>query len=68
MTPELRQKIFAYNAAKPYNLSIEEMKQKANTDAVAQPKLAYERPNPTVRTYGPSTRREFLNLARWGAR
>jgi hypothetical protein len=31
ITPELRQKVFAYNAAKPYNLSIDDMKQKAKT-------------------------------------
>jgi hypothetical protein len=68
MTPELRQKVFAYNAAKPYNLSIDEMKQKAKTDAVAEKKLAYERPNPTFRTYGPRTRREFINLASWDSK
>jgi hypothetical protein len=66
MTRALRRKVFAYNAAKPYNLSIEEMKKKARTDAVAQHKLAYERPNPSFRTYGPRTRREFLNLTSWG--
>jgi predicted TIM-barrel fold metal-dependent hydrolase len=67
MTPELRQKVFAYNAAKPYNLSIEEMKKKAKIDAVADKRLAYEQPNPTFRTYGPRTRREFLNLASWNS-
>jgi hypothetical protein len=43
------------------------MKQKAKIDVVAHKKLAYERPNPTCRTYGPRTRREFLNLVRWGS-
>jgi hypothetical protein len=36
------------------------MKKKAKSDAVAERKLAYERPNPTFRAYGPRTRREFL--------
>jgi hypothetical protein len=35
MTPQLCQKVFAYDAAKPYNLSIDEMQKKARTDAVA---------------------------------
>jgi hypothetical protein len=65
MTPEPRQKVFAYNAAKPYNLSIEQTKKNTKRDAVAQHKVAYERSNPSFRTYGPRTRREFLNLARW---
>jgi hypothetical protein len=60
--------VFAYNAAKPYNLSIVEMKKNAGSDAVADKKLAYERPNPTFRTYGPRTRREFINLASWGSK
>jgi hypothetical protein len=44
------------------------MKRKAKTDAVARTKLAYERPKPTFRTYGPRTCREFLNLASWGSK
>jgi predicted TIM-barrel fold metal-dependent hydrolase len=67
MTAELRQKVFAYNAGKPYNLSLDEMRKKAKTDAFAEKKIAYEQPNPTFRTYGPRTRREFLNLASWGS-
>ncbi len=68
ITPARRQKVFALNAAKPYNLSIEELSQRARSDAVARQKLAYERPNPSFRTYGPRTRREFLNLASWSSR
>lgn len=66
MTPSLRQKVFALNAAKPYKLSIEEMKKRMGSDAVAHERVAYERPNPLFRTYGPRTRREFLNLRSWG--
>ncbi len=67
ITPQLRQKVFALNAAKPYNLAIDTLKKSAHEDAVAQQRLAYvEQPNPSFRTYGPRTRREFLNLASWG--
>ena len=65
MTPALRQKVFAYNAAKPYNLAIDHLRERAHRDAIEQERLAYERPNPSFRTYGPRTRREFLNLSRW---
>ncbi len=67
ITPELRRKVFALNAAKPYQLSLDELTKQAGTDAIAREKLAAERPNPTFRTYGPRTRREFLNLASWSA-
>ena len=66
ITPQLRQKVFALNAARPYNLAIDKLKKSAAHDAVAQRRLAYEQPNPSFRTYGPRTRREFLNLASWG--
>jgi hypothetical protein len=59
MTPELWQKVFGYNASKPYNLSIEEMKKKAGSDAVTRHKLAYDRPNRSFHTYRPRTRRDF---------
>jgi hypothetical protein len=49
-------------------VSIEEMKKKAKTDAVTEKKLAYERPNPSFRTYGPRTRGEFLNFVSSGSR
>jgi hypothetical protein len=67
ITPQLRQKVFALNAAKPYKLTIDTLQKRAGGDAVAQRRLAYvEQPNPSFRTYGPRTRREFLNLASWG--
>jgi hypothetical protein len=69
MTPQLRQKVFGLNAAKPYALSPADIRRDAESDALAQSKLAYnERPNPSFATYGPRTRREFLNLrSRHGA-
>jgi uncharacterized protein len=68
MTPELRAKVFGLNATKPYRLSADELRRHTEGDSVAQTKLAYnERPNPSFVTYGPRTRREFLNLRSWHA-
>ncbi|MBW3566509.1 MAG: amidohydrolase [Proteobacteria bacterium] len=63
MTPKLRAKVFGLNAMKPYNISAEEMQKRMAGDRVAQERLAYaDNPDPHFRTYGPKTRREFLNL------
>jgi predicted TIM-barrel fold metal-dependent hydrolase len=63
MTPLRRQKVFGLNAMKPYGLAAEEIRQRIHGDALAERRLAYnERPNPSFATYGPRTRREFLNL------
>jgi hypothetical protein len=63
MTPELRRKVFGLNAARPYNLDAKTLRRDADTDAVAREREAYaERPNPSFATYGPRTRREFVNL------
>ncbi len=68
MTPNLRAKVFGLNATKPYRLSAEELRRYTEQDAIAQAKFAYnERPNPSFATYGPRTRREFLNLRAWHA-
>ena len=67
MTPALRAKIFGLNAMKPYNISLEEAKKHAASDALSNRKHAYlERPNPSFTTYGPKTRREFLNFKAQG--
>ncbi len=71
ITPALRAKIFGLNATRPYKISADEIKLRARGDTVARERLAYlERPEPHFQTYGPKTRREFLNLLRWngGAR
>jgi predicted TIM-barrel fold metal-dependent hydrolase len=63
ITPALRAKIFGLNGAKVYGLSAEEVKKYANRDQVARERAVYlERPEPDFLTYGPKTRREFLNL------
>jgi predicted TIM-barrel fold metal-dependent hydrolase len=66
ITPALRAKIFGLNAARVYNISAEEVKKHTRADRVAQERFAYsERPEPHYLTYGPKTRREFLNVLRW---
>ena len=65
ITPALRAKIFGLNAAKVYGISAAEVKKVISRDAVSVEREKYaERPDPHFRTYGPKTRREFLNLAR----
>jgi len=66
ITPALRAKVFGLNATRPYGISPEEVKMRARGDRIARERLAYqERPEPHYRTYGPKTRREFLNLLAW---
>jgi hypothetical protein len=69
ITPAIRAKIFGLNGATVYGLSAAEVKKYASRDEVARERANYlERPDPHFRTYGPKTRREFLNLlARGGA-
>jgi predicted TIM-barrel fold metal-dependent hydrolase len=63
VTPQLRAKIFGLSGAKVYGLSAAEVKKYTRRDSISSQKLAYaERPEPHFRTYGPKTRREFLNL------
>ncbi|WP_293677345.1 amidohydrolase family protein [uncultured Phenylobacterium sp.] len=65
MTPQLRAKVFGLNAAKPYKLDAETVRQYVERDAVAQEKAEYaQAPNPSFATYGPQNRRQFLNLMR----
>jgi predicted TIM-barrel fold metal-dependent hydrolase len=66
ITPALRARIFGLNATRPYNISAEEVKLRTRNDRVERERLAYsERPEPHYLTYGPRTRRQFLNLLRW---
>ncbi len=66
ITPAQRAKIFGLNAARVYGISAEEVSKHTRADAIARERYAYrERPQPHYRTYGPKTRREFLNLLRW---
>jgi predicted TIM-barrel fold metal-dependent hydrolase len=61
LTPALRAKVFGLNGAKIYGLSAGEVKKYTSKDAVSLERAAY-RPEPHFQTYGPKTRRQFLNL------
>jgi hypothetical protein len=66
ITPARRAKIFGLNAARVYAINQDEVKKHTRADRVAQERSAYnEHPQPHFLTYGPKTRREFLNLLRW---
>ena len=63
ITPALRAKVFGLNATRPYPMNAAEVKKYTQRDRIARERLAYrERPEPHFRTYGPKTRREFLEL------
>jgi uncharacterized protein len=67
ITPQLRSKVFGLNAARPYEISAEEINRFVAADQISQRKLAYlENPQPHFRTYGPKTRREFMNFLSLG--
>ena len=67
ITPELRAKVFGYNATVPYRIGADEVESRRGADKVALARIAYQQhPDPSFRTHGPRTRREFVNLLRWG--
>jgi predicted TIM-barrel fold metal-dependent hydrolase len=61
ITPRLRAKVFGLNAAGPYRLRLEDIKRHASADWVSGARRAYaEVVDPSLRSYGPRTRREVL--------
>ena len=67
ITRQLRAKIFGLNALKIYPVAAEVLKQHVRRDKVALQREEYRaEPDPSFITYGPKTRREFLNLQSWG--
>lgn len=66
LTPEIKRKIFGLNALIPYQVELNSKQSEQRTDAIAKWK-ENDRNNPTphFQTYGPKTRREFMNLMRW---
>jgi uncharacterized protein len=63
LTSELRAKVFGLNAAKPYQLAPDEIRKRGAKDRLGRIKAAYlDDPEPGFTTYGPRTRREFLQL------
>jgi predicted TIM-barrel fold metal-dependent hydrolase len=68
ITPELRARIFGRNAARVYGLSAADIKKYTARDRIARARNAYlENPEPHFKTYGPKTRREFLQYLRLSA-
>jgi predicted TIM-barrel fold metal-dependent hydrolase len=67
VTPALRAKVFGLNALKPYALDLADIRRSFLADAMSREKAeSAGRNDPTFLTYGPRTRREFLNLLRLG--
>src|SRR6476660_1723520 len=63
ITPALRARVFGLNATRPYRIDAKEVLQRARADDVSRQRAAYrEEHDPHFTTYGPKTRREFLNL------
>lgn len=70
ITDALRARIFGLNAARVYQVDVDDVLEVARGDVIGRGRGAYrEQPEPHFLTYGPKTRREFLaNLrARGGA-
>ena len=66
LNKHLKAKIFGLNATNPYQISSEEVGKFIKNDTMASTKQNYlNNPTPHFRTYGPKTRREYLNLLRW---
>jgi hypothetical protein len=66
ITPELRAKVFGLNATRPYRIDLEEVLLRARNDDISLRRDNYlNDPDPSYLTYGPKTRREFLNLMQW---
>jgi predicted TIM-barrel fold metal-dependent hydrolase len=64
ITPPIREKVFGWNATRPYGIAPEDARRHARR---ARAKPDAEARDPSFRTYGPRTRREFLELLRLGA-
>jgi predicted TIM-barrel fold metal-dependent hydrolase len=63
ITPALRAKVFGMNALKIYPVAKDVLQKHLPRDRVARDREEYrERADPAFLTYGPKTRREFLNL------
>jgi predicted TIM-barrel fold metal-dependent hydrolase len=68
ITPALRAKVFGRNALRVYKIPEDVLKKHLASDRISRERVAYgERADPSFLTYGPKTRREFLNLKARGA-
>ena len=65
ITKDLRAKVFGFNAMKPYKVKLADLPQRIANDAMAQERREYRaEADPHFLTYGPKSRRQFLNLLR----
>jgi hypothetical protein len=65
LTPELKAKVFGLNATVPYGINPPEAKKQIRKDEIERQRAEYQNnPQPSLATYGPRTRREFLNFLR----
>ncbi|MCC2617996.1 amidohydrolase family protein [Aestuariibacter halophilus] len=66
LTAELKRKVFGLNATVPYKVDTPKISAQLQRDNIARSRANYaNNPQPHFQTYGPKTRREFLNLMRW---
>ncbi len=63
ITPRLREKVFGWNATRPYGIAPEAARRHTRR---ARTRPDAETRDPSFQTYGPRTRREFLRLLRLG--
>jgi hypothetical protein len=67
LTPALRAKVLGRNALRVYSVPDDVVRKHVPRDRIAQERETYRHaPDPTFRTYGPKTRREFRRLKPWG--
>jgi len=67
ITAAMRAKVFGRNALKVYQVPADVVKQHLKDRVAADRRNYREAPDPAFVTYGPKTRREFLNLQAWSA-
>ncbi|HMB40040.1 MAG TPA: amidohydrolase family protein [Wenzhouxiangellaceae bacterium] len=66
LTPAVKRKILGLNALKPYRLEADVLKHHLDDDAVQTARADYRHiADPHYQTFGPKTRREFMNLMQW---
>jgi len=66
LTPAVKRKILGLNALKPYRLEADVLRHHLGADAVQTARADYRQiADPHYRTFGPKTRREFINLMKW---
>jgi uncharacterized protein len=65
LTDKIKAKVFGLNACTPYAITAPTVRQRISGDRIERLKTAYlENPQPSLTSYGPQTRREFIDLVR----